>query len=95
MKLWLDDIRPAPEGWVWVKTIDEAKPYLEQGVSHASLDNDLGEAVPEGRKLVYWMAENGIWPSDYLYVHSANPVARDYMVGMMHRYAPESLAFGF
>ena len=24
MKLWLDDIRPAPEGYIWVKTVDEA-----------------------------------------------------------------------
>ena len=24
MKLWLDDLRPAPEGYCWVKTVDEA-----------------------------------------------------------------------
>ena len=24
MKIWLDDCRPAPEGYVWVKTVDEA-----------------------------------------------------------------------
>ena len=24
MKLWLDDVRPAPEGYIWVKTVDEA-----------------------------------------------------------------------
>lgn len=24
MKLWLDDTRPAPEGYIWVKTVDEA-----------------------------------------------------------------------
>lgn len=28
MKLWLDDIRPAPEGWVWAKTYDEAIHHL-------------------------------------------------------------------
>jgi len=22
MKIWLDDIRPAPEGWVWCKTAE-------------------------------------------------------------------------
>lgn len=43
MKLWLDDVRPAPEGWVWVKTVDEAKKLLESGqVQQASLDHDLG-----------------------------------------------------
>ena len=24
MKLWMDDIRPAPEGYVWVKTVESA-----------------------------------------------------------------------
>lgn len=25
MKLWIDDIRPAPEGYVWCKSVEEAK----------------------------------------------------------------------
>ena len=25
MKLWVDDVRPAPEGYVWAKSVDEAK----------------------------------------------------------------------
>lgn len=41
--LWLDDIRPAPDGWTWVKTVDEAKKLLETGTVRAmSLDHDLG-----------------------------------------------------
>lgn len=24
MKLWIDDVRPAPEGYVWVKSVNEA-----------------------------------------------------------------------
>lgn len=24
MKLWLDDLRPAPEGYIWVKTVEDA-----------------------------------------------------------------------
>jgi hypothetical protein len=41
--LWLDDVRPAPDGWVHVKTVDEAKRYLADGVvRRASLDHDLG-----------------------------------------------------
>jgi hypothetical protein len=43
MKLWLDDERPAPEGWTWVKTLEEAKQQLVTGqVEEASLDHDLG-----------------------------------------------------
>ena len=25
MKLWIDDVRPAPDGYVWYKTVDGAK----------------------------------------------------------------------
>lgn len=25
MKLWIDDIRPAPEGYMWCKSVNEAK----------------------------------------------------------------------
>jgi hypothetical protein len=43
MKLWLDDARPAPQGWVHVKTVQDAQRLLASGkVTHASLDHDLG-----------------------------------------------------
>jgi hypothetical protein len=89
VKLWLDDLRPAPEGWEWVKTVSEAKLYLiNRKVTHASLDNDLGEGVQEGRKLVLWMAEKDIWPTESCVPHSANPVAHKYMSEMIARYGP-------
>lgn len=25
MKIWIDDIRPAPDGYVWLRSVDEAK----------------------------------------------------------------------
>ena len=25
MKLWIDDVRPAPEGYIWCKSVNEAK----------------------------------------------------------------------
>lgn len=43
INLWLDDHRLAPDGWVWARTVSEAKEYLLTGeVEHASLDHDLG-----------------------------------------------------
>lgn len=43
MKLWLDDVRPAPPGWDHVKTLADAKAALASGVvRRASLDHDLG-----------------------------------------------------
>jgi len=61
MKLWLDDIRPAPPGWHHVKTIREAKDVLMTGlVTHASLDHDLGacEDCMAGRTAEQWLAEH-------------------------------------
>lgn len=28
MKLWIDDVRPAPEGYKWVKTVSKAKSVI-------------------------------------------------------------------
>jgi hypothetical protein len=63
MKSWLDDIRTPPdESWTWVKAVAEAVGFMEaERVTEASLDHDLGmdddgQELPEGRTLVYWMA---------------------------------------
>lgn len=29
MKLWVDDIRPAPEGYIWCKSVNEAKERIQ------------------------------------------------------------------
>lgn len=96
-KLWLDDLRdPADfvsptwkqDGWVWAKSFEEAIAYLVHGeISYASLDNDLG-GVKEGRHLVTWMVENGVWPKDGVAVHSANPVASKVMREDIERWGP-------
>lgn len=44
MKLWLDDVRPAPPGWTWAKSAVRAIALLETGtVTEVSLDHDLGQ----------------------------------------------------
>jgi hypothetical protein len=89
MRLWLDDIRPASEGWTWVKTAQEAIDFLKTGeVTEASLDHDLGEDQPEGRTVALWMAEHDVWPKDSVAIHSGNPVAVEYMSGVIERYGP-------
>ena len=29
MRLWVDDVRPAPEGYRWIKSVNEAKNFIE------------------------------------------------------------------
>jgi hypothetical protein len=52
INLWLDDIRPAPSGWTWVKTIEDAWELLSNSnVQSMSLDHDLGVCTPCSEKL--------------------------------------------
>lgn len=58
--LWLDDVRPAPDGWYWAKTIAEAQEVLGQGiVRKASLDHDLGacDLCLGGRTPEQWLED--------------------------------------
>lgn len=44
IKLWHDDVRPAPEGWMWARTNAQAQAILESAwpVEEISMDHDLG-----------------------------------------------------
>ncbi len=79
MDVWMDDLRPAPEGWTWVKTVEETISLLQAGeVEALSLDNDLGDDELEGYHVVDWLSENGKWP-ELLCVHTNNAVRGRYM----------------
>jgi hypothetical protein len=30
MRLWIDDVRPAPEGYIWCKSVNESKQLIEE-----------------------------------------------------------------
>jgi hypothetical protein len=43
IRLWHDDVRPPPEGWLWARTNWQAKKILRTGrVEEISMDHDLG-----------------------------------------------------
>lgn len=92
VRLWVDDVRPSPEGWMWVKSVDDALRVLQTStVVEASLDHDLGDYAihgGDGYRIVDWMAENNIWPAEGVHVHSANPVGRERIQGVVERYGP-------
>jgi len=87
VKLWVDDLRPAPPGWKHARSVDEAQAFLVTGlVEEASLDHDLGFEQADGSTLVRWMAATGHWPKKAPAVHSMNPVGRACMQGVIERY---------
>ena len=51
MKIWLDDIRPVPEGYVWCKSVNEAITVIEDNKNNIGvidLDHDLGDFAKDG-----------------------------------------------
>jgi hypothetical protein len=85
MRVFLDDERVTPEGWVRVYWPDEAIALLESGaVEELSLDHDLGDDERgTGYDVVLWIEEavalRGFKPPR-ISVHSANSSARDKMI---------------
>ena len=91
VRLWLDDVRPAPSGWVLARSVNDAIEVMRRGgVAFASLDHDLGEFAHDGgdgSRLTDWMAENDLWPAEGVRVHSSNAVGVSTMLATVDRYA--------
>ena len=80
MKLWLDDVREPPIGWIWVKSYEGAIYYLtKNSVWYISLDHDLGENKKTGYDLACWIEEKvhlNIIKKPIMLCHSQNPVGK-------------------
>jgi hypothetical protein len=95
MKLWVDDVREAPEGYIWCKTVSDAKAIIQQFESFVKggstnhielidLDHDAGEyGPPDYIKLLDWLEETGRkYP---IRIHSANAVGVENMRRIIRR----------
>ena len=88
MKLWLDDIREAPDGWTWYTSPWTALRHvlcMEQEITEWSLDHDLGLDVPSGHdflSMILTLIDRGcsIHIPENITLHSMNPVGRDNML---------------
>lgn len=91
MKVFLDDIRPEPNGWVRTYTPQQTIDLLKTGkVTDLSLDHDLGidcmsdeDGLEQtGYDVILWIEEevicNGFVPPK-ITIHSDNPVGRQKM----------------
>lgn len=97
MKIWVDDIRTPPKGehdifskWLWMKNSEDTigllgwAQYHGYTIKEMSLDHDLG-GDDTSRPIVLWCCENDFWPVE-IRVHTANPVGREWLEGMISRY---------
>jgi hypothetical protein len=82
MKLWIDDVRPAPEGYdFWSMSVSNAKALIEawerlgDPFELIDMDHDAGDYAQFGGdyiKLLDWLEETG---RNYpIRIHSMNPV---------------------
>ena len=88
MKLWIDDVRPAPEGYIWVGSVEDAIAIIEESeigtvlgadgdwnIELLDMDHDAGDYAQYGGdyiRLLDWLEETG---RNYpIRIHSANPV---------------------
>ena len=92
MKLWIDDVRPAPEGYIWYKTVDGTAfailLYEKKNIpiELIDIDHDAGDFAWDGCdyiKLLDWLEETG---RNYpIRIHSINPVGVANMRAIIER----------
>lgn len=94
MKLWLDDVRPAPTGYIWAKSVNSAKIHCTQFlgpgkilfIEEFSLDHDAGDWTFAGGdyiEFLKWLEERQKyqgWKIKAVFkIHSINPVGVENM----------------
>jgi len=88
VRLYLDDERPCPTGWVLVKTAEEAILMLDnEQVEEISLDHDLGDLDHDPERTGYTVLQHiegkVVWEEAYyppqIKIHTANSAARPRM----------------
>ena len=93
MKIWVDDIRPIPEGYVGTKSVNETIQLIIEAENKGTiielidLDHDLGRYAADGGdaiKILDFLAERETYYP--IRIHTANPVGRANMERMIQRY---------
>ena len=93
LKIWLDDIRPAPEGFICCRSVKEAELIIRKAeqfgltIVNINCDHDLGiyaKLGGDGIKLLDFLVERGTFYPVFL--HTMNPVGRQNMQNMIDRY---------
>ena len=86
--MWIDDVRPAPFGYVWCRSVNEAKQIIENApsIELINIDHDAGEYACNGGdyiKLLDWLEETKRkYP---IHIHSMNPVGVENMRRIIER----------
>lgn len=89
MKLWIDDVREAPKGYEWCKSVNESIEFLKThtDIEVVDIDHDAGTYYSDGGdyiKILDYMVENNLnYP---VHIHSMNPVGVENMRRLLKRF---------
>lgn len=80
LKIWVDDIREAPEGYIWSKSVNQTIDIITKNENNYNniilhLDHDAGDYVNDGGdyiKILDWLEETN--RKVIVGIHSMNPV---------------------
>lgn len=81
LRIWVDDVRPAPSGYVWCRSTKETIQLIEVtlSLSHSieliDIDHDAGDFAEDGGdfiRILDWLEEHKLCPP--IRIHSMNPV---------------------
>ena len=100
MKLWIDDVRPAPNGYRTVKSVNEAKEILlanelmykfsggklYYNIELIDIDHDAGDYAKDGGDYIKLLDWFEETGRNYpIRIHSMNPVGREIMRAIIRR----------
>lgn len=87
MIIWVDDLRPAPDGAYWARSTNDAIAEImecmlaDDPIDYIDLDHDAGDFAWDGGDFINvlnWIEEKGI-PCPPIHFHTMNPVGRQNM----------------
>ncbi len=96
MKIWIDDIRPAPEGYIWCKSVNEvidtislSDEYFDLPITLVDMDHDAGDYASDGGDYIKFLDYcEECWGKDLPFdirIHSMNPVGRQNMLAICEK----------
>lgn len=80
LRIWVDDIRPAPAGYIWLKSVNETIQYLSNmfdgyAIELIDLDHDAGDFAKDGGDYIRILDYLEMVGYDgAIRIHSMNPV---------------------
>ena len=96
MKIWIDDVRPAPDGYILYKSVNPALRFIRDNshlIELIDLDHDAGEFAKRGGDYIRILDEmerlTKVHKMNFghiaFHIHSANPVGVQNMRAMIER----------